>query len=164
MIGGAGPPLRIGVVGGSAADDAHLGMAEAVGAALARAGAVLVCGGRGGVMEAAARGAHEAGGLTVGVLPGADPAAANPWIVLPLATGMGEARNALVVRFSDAVVAVGGAWGTLSEIALARAMDVPVAVLGTPPTAGLDLPAPEGPDAAVAWALDAARRRRSGAE
>ena len=80
---------------------------------------MLVCGGLGGVMEAACRGARSRGGMTVGLLPGTDRDDANGWVVLALPTGLGEARNALVVRAADAVVAIGGGWGTLSEIALA---------------------------------------------
>ena len=105
---------------------AELALAEEVGAAVAEAGAGLVCGGLGGVMEAACRGARSRGGLTVGLLPGIDRDAANGWVVVALPTGLGEARNALVVRAADAVVAVGGGWGTLSEIALALKAGVPV--------------------------------------
>jgi uncharacterized protein (TIGR00725 family) len=90
-----------------------------VGRELASAGAVVVCGGLGGVMEAACRGAREAGGQTVGILPGTDRAAANAFVDIAIPTGLGEARNALVVRAADALIAVGGGYGTLSEIALA---------------------------------------------
>jgi uncharacterized protein (TIGR00725 family) len=90
-----------------------------VGRELAARGAVVVCGGLGGVMEAACRGAKEAGGLTVGILPGTDRAAANAFVDVAIPSGLGEARNALVVRAADALVAVGGGYGTLSEIALA---------------------------------------------
>jgi uncharacterized protein (TIGR00725 family) len=109
----------VAVVGPGEATPADLTAAGAVGSELARAGAVLVCGGLGGVMEAACRGAREAGGTTVGILPGADRAAANPFVDVAIATGLGEARNALVVRSADALVAVGRGYGTLSEIALA---------------------------------------------
>lgn len=143
------------------ADEAVLEQAERVGRGLAAAGAVVLCGGRGGVMEAVARGAARAGGLTVGILPGSDAREANPWILLPLATGLGEARNALVVRSADAVVAVAGSWGTLSEIALARAMGVPVAALGAAPPHGLDLPCFQDPDDAVGWALDVSAAGRA---
>lgn len=111
-------------------------------------------------MEAAARGCRSAGGITVGILPGADPSLANPWIMLPLATGMGEARNALVVRGAEAVLAIGGQWGTLSEIALAAKMGIAVGLLGTPPAQGLDLPSFESAESAVGWALRQARARR----
>jgi len=92
---------------------------------------VLVCGGMGGGMEAACRGAKAEGGTTLGILPGDDRAAANPWVDVAVATGLGEARNALVVRAADAVIAVEGGYGTLSEIALALRAGVPVAGLGT---------------------------------
>jgi len=153
-------PYRVAVIGASEAGEDDLTAARRLGAALARLGAVVLCGGRGGVMEAAARGASEAGGLTVGFLPGTDPSTANPWITLPLSTGLGEARNALVVGSSEAVVAVGGAWGTLSEIALARRMGLDVGTLGRPPAADLGLPSLEDPDRAAAWAVANARRRR----
>lgn len=100
--------------------------AEVVGRELALAGAVLVCGGLGGVMAAACRGASEAGGTTVGILPGPDRDAANDWVTVAIPTGLGELRNGLVIRAADAVIAVGGAYGTLSEIALALKTGVPV--------------------------------------
>jgi uncharacterized protein (TIGR00725 family) len=105
--------------------------AEAVGRVLASHGAVVVCGGLGGAMEAACRGAKEAGGTTVGLLPGGDREAANPFVDVALPTGLGEARNALIVRVVDALVAVGGGYGTLSEIALALRIGKPVVGLGT---------------------------------
>ncbi len=155
-------PLRIAVIGAGNADDADLERARRLGARLAEAGAVVICGGLGGVMEAAARGCVEGGGTTVGLLPGRDDSRANPWIALPLATGMGEARNALVVRVAEAAVAVGGSWGTLSEIALARKMGIPVAILGAPPAQGLGLHHPTDPDEAADWALaQAAEGRRA---
>jgi uncharacterized protein (TIGR00725 family) len=94
-------------------------MAESVGRLVAQRGAALVCGGLGGVMEAACRGARAEGGSTIGILPGLDRSAANPHVQVAIATGLGEARNALVVRAADCLIAVGGAYGTLSEIALA---------------------------------------------
>ena len=111
--------------------DAELAEAELAGAAIAAAGAVLVCGGLGGVMEAACRGARSRGGTTVGLLPGERRDDANGWVQLAIPTGLGEARNALIVRAADAVVAIGGAWGTLSEIALAMRRGVPVVGVGT---------------------------------
>jgi uncharacterized protein (TIGR00725 family) len=90
-----------------------------------------VTGGRGGVMEAASKGAREAGGRTVGILPGVDRRDANPYLDFALASGMGEARNVLVVRAADGVVAVGGEWGTLSEIAFARKAAKPVVAIGS---------------------------------
>lgn len=119
------------VVGAGDAEPGEAAAAEQVGAELARAGAVLVCGGLGGAMEAASRGARRHGGTTVGLLPGLDRAAANAYVDVAVATGLGEARNALVVRASDALVAVGGGFGTLSEIALALRTGVPVVGLDT---------------------------------
>ena len=150
-------PVRISVIGAGDASSSELALAEALGGALGRAGAVVVTGGLGGVMEAASRGCLEAGGLTVGFLPGPDPSQANPWVRIPLATGLGETRNSLVVRAGEAVVAVGGEWGTLSEIALAKKMGREVSVLGDPPC---DLPIPRmktGEEAAE-WALRVAGR------
>jgi uncharacterized protein (TIGR00725 family) len=121
----------IAVVGPGEAGVEQLEVAEDVGAAIAEAGAGLVCGGLGGVMEAACRGARSRGGLTVGLLPGLDREAANGWVVVAVPTGLGEARNALVVRAADAVVAIGGGWGTLSEIALALKTGVPVVGVDT---------------------------------
>ncbi len=118
------------VVGPGRASGDELAVAEAVGSELARRGAVVVCGGLGGAMEAACRGAKEAGGLTVGLLPGSDRSAANPFVDVAVATGLGEARNALVVRAADAVVAVGGGYGTLSEIAFGLKAGKPVVGLG----------------------------------
>jgi hypothetical protein len=119
------------VVGAGAASPDEERVAEAVGRGLADAGAVLVCGGLGGVMEAACRGAKAAGGTTVGILPGSSRADANEHVDVALATGLGEARNALVVRAVDALIAVGGEYGTLSEIALALKARKPVVGLGT---------------------------------
>jgi uncharacterized protein (TIGR00725 family) len=122
------PPPRawIAVVGPGEATAVELERAEEAGSAVAEAGAGLVCGGLGGVMEAACRGARSRGGLTLGLLPGLDRDAANGWVMVAVPTGLGEARNALVVRAADAVVAIGGGWGTLSEIALALKAGVPV--------------------------------------
>jgi len=126
------PVPCIAVVGpGRDAGAAELVAAEEAGAAIAAAGATLVCGGLGGVMEAACRGARSHGGFTLGLLPGDDRTEANGWVVLALATGLGEGRNALIVRAADAVVAIGGGWGTLSEIALALRRGVPVLGVGT---------------------------------
>src|SRR5262249_52357241 len=125
--------------------------AEQVGAGLARAGAVVVCGGLGGVMAAACRGADAAGGLTIAILPGADRTAANEWARVVVPTGMGEMRNVLVVRAADAVIAVGGAYGTLSEVALALKTGLPVVGIDTWPIDGVI--AVDSPGDAVAMAL-----------
>ncbi len=122
----------VAVVGaGGAASPAALSAAEAVGAELAGRGAVVVTGGLGGVMEAACRGARAAGGTTLGLLPGEDRDAANAYVDVAVATGLGELRNGLVVRCADALVAIGGEHGTLSEIALALKAGKPVVGLGT---------------------------------
>jgi len=119
------------VIGSASCDDLVAAQAEAVGREIARRGAVLVCGGRGGVMEAACRGAKAEGGTTVGILPGPDRGAANPYVDVPIVTGLGEARNAVVVRAADAVIAISGGYGTLSEIGLALKMGRPVVGLDT---------------------------------
>ena len=108
-----------------------LDAAEEVGRRLAEAGITVVCGGLGGVMEAASRGAAAAGGEVVGIVPSADPADANPHCTHVVATGIGHARNLAVVASGDAVVAIGGEWGTLSEIAFARRLGRTVIALGT---------------------------------
>ncbi|MDQ4097681.1 MAG: TIGR00725 family protein [Actinomycetota bacterium] len=119
------------VVGGSAAGAGAERAAEEVGRELGRNGAVVVCGGLGGVMAAACRGAKAEGATTVGILPGDDRRAANQWVDIAIPTGMGEARNALVVRTADALIAVGGEFGTLSEIALALKLGKPVVGIAT---------------------------------
>jgi uncharacterized protein (TIGR00725 family) len=121
----------VAVVGPSQASGEETIAAEAVGRGLAAAGVTLVCGGLGGVMAAACRGAAGNGGVTIGILPGVDRTAANEWVKVALPTGLGELRNGLVVRAADAVIAVGGAYGTLSEIALALRMGVPVIGVNT---------------------------------
>lgn len=121
----------VAVAGPGRCDSDTAALAEAVGRELGERGAVLVCGGLGGVMEAACRGAKAAGGTTLGILPGTDRAAANRWVDIAIPTGLGEARNTLVVRAADALVAVGGEFGTLSEIAFALKTGVAVVGLGT---------------------------------
>jgi uncharacterized protein (TIGR00725 family) len=121
----------VAVVGAGRARPDELALAEAVGERLAARDAVVVCGGLGGVMEAACRGAKSGGGTTLGILPGATRADGNAWLDTAVATGLGEARNALVVRAADAVIAVGGEYGTLSEIALALKTGKPVVGIGT---------------------------------
>lgn len=153
-------PPRVAVCGSGAHDPALEAVAEEVGRRLGEAGAVLVCGGLGGVMGAAARGAAAASGISIGLLPGADAAAAAPDILIPLPTGMGEARNVLVARTAGAVIAIGGEWGTLSEVAFARKIGVPVVLLHPAPLTGsLSLPTAATAEEAVEWALDQARRR-----
>ena len=119
------------VVGAGRATAEQEAVAEEIGRELARAGALVVCGGLGGVMEAACRGAKAGGGATLGILPGLDRTQANPFVDVPVPTGLGEARNALVVRAADALVAVGGEYGTLSEVALALKTGKRVVSLGS---------------------------------
>jgi uncharacterized protein (TIGR00725 family) len=120
-------PIRyVAVVGASAATAEEEAIATDVGRLLAEAGVIVVTGGLGGVMAAACRGARDAGGRTVGLLPGDDRSEANPWVDVAIPTGMGEARNALVARATDALIAVGGEFGTLSEIAIALKLGRPV--------------------------------------
>jgi hypothetical protein len=122
----------IGVIGTSECGAELCGLAREVGRLIAQRGAALVCGGLGGVMEAAARGAKEAGGLTLGILPGDERREANAYIDLAIPTGMGEGRNFLVVRSAEALIAIGGGHGTLSEIALALKTGKRVIGLKTP--------------------------------
>ncbi len=124
-------PLRVSVAGSGNASAREVSLAEETGKLLARRGAILICGGLGGVMEAACRGASRAGGITVGILPGSSADSANPHVLIPIPTGLGEARNALVAGACDALIAVGGRLGTLSEIALALRSGTPVVGLET---------------------------------
>lgn len=128
----------VAVVGPGAATEEQERLAEVIGRGLAERGAILVCGGLGGVMAAACRGASSAGGTSVGVLPGSDRRAANEWVDVTLPTGLGELRNGLVVRAADVVIAVGGGHGTLSEIALALKADLPVIGVDTWDLDGVD--------------------------
>ena len=122
---------HVAVVGPSEATAAELALAEEVGAQLVDLGAAVVTGGLGGVMEAACRGAKSRRGLTIGLLPGLDRSEANGWVDVAIATGLGELRNGLIVRTSDALVAIGGSPGTLSEIGFALRTGRPVIGLGT---------------------------------
>jgi uncharacterized protein (TIGR00725 family) len=124
-------PISISVIGGGDCSPQDAAIAEQVGAALAERGVTLICGGLGGVMEAACKGARSRGGFTVGLLPGNDVSMANRWVSLPIATGVGQARNIAVVRSSAAVIAIGGAHGTLTEIAFALDSGIPVVGVGT---------------------------------
>jgi uncharacterized protein (TIGR00725 family) len=121
----------IGVIGGGEVSPEVAAVAEEVGREIARRGMVLVCGGLGGVMEAACRGADEEGGMTVGILPGDSRRAANPHVKIPIVTGMGHARNVAVVKSSQAVIAIDGSYGTLSEIGHALQNGIPVIGIGT---------------------------------
>lgn len=123
------PKKQIGVIGAGTCDDYVKSFAEKVGKEIAKRDAVLLCGGLGGVMEAAAYGAKQEGGTTLGILPGTSRADANPWIDITVLSGMGQARNVLIAQSSDALIAVNGEYGTLSEIALGLKIGKPVIVL-----------------------------------
>jgi uncharacterized protein (TIGR00725 family) len=145
----------IAVVGASQATEDDVADAQAVGRLLGAAGAVVVCGGRGGVMAAASRGAASAGGTVVGMLPGDDRSDANEWVSVAIPTGLGELRNGLIVRSADAMVAVGGSYGTLSEVALGLQAGLKVYGLHTWDIDGIE--AVTTPEDAVEKALSAAR-------
>jgi len=121
----------IAVIGGSQASRKEIRLAEEVGSELAKKGATLVCGGLGGVMEAACRGASSEGGTTIGILPGENRREANNYVQIPIVTGMGYARNVAVVKSAQAVIAIGGSYGTLSEIGHALQSGIPVIGLET---------------------------------
>ncbi|UGS37520.1 TIGR00725 family protein [Capillimicrobium parvum] len=150
------PYIAICGPGDDAAGPALLAAAHAAGRTLARAGAIVVTGGLGGAMAAACRGAAQEGGTTLGLLPGSDRRAANEWVTVAVATGMGELRNGLVVRSADAVIAILGGWGTLSEVALAAKLGRPVIGIGPWQLDGIEL-APDG-ERAAARALELAGR------
>jgi hypothetical protein len=162
MVAGSEPPepagrtMHIAVVGASRPTDAQAVAAELIGTGLARAGAIVITGGGPGVMAAASKGAAAAGGTVVGILPGTDRAAANRWVGVALVTGLGELRNGLIVRSADALLAVGGAYGTLSEVALALATGVPVIGYDTWDIPGIEVA--DSPEQAVAMALERAAR------
>ncbi len=143
----------IGVIGASQPSPEGLRMAETVGREIAMRGAVLVCGGLGGVMEAAAKGAVEAGGEVIGILPGPDKMSANPYVTLAIPTNMGHARNVVIAHTAEALIAVEGEYGTLSEAAIACKLCKPVFVLpGGPQIAGTVSVA--SPESAVALAFE----------
>ena len=123
--------MIIAVIGNASCSTEEAELAEAVGEELAQQGATVICGGLGGVMEAVCRGAKSKGGLTVGVLPGEDSSMANPYVDIPIVTGVGYARNMAVVKSAQGVIAIGGNYGTLSEIAYALKRDIPVIGLNT---------------------------------
>jgi uncharacterized protein (TIGR00725 family) len=147
----------VAVIGPSDATSQESRAAEEIGRGLADAGVVLVSGGLGGVMSAACHGASDARGTTVGLLPGTDRNSANEWVQVAIPTGLGELRNGLVIRAADAVIAVGGAYGTLSEIALALRAGVPVIGLNTWEIEGVERV--ESAGAAVSRAVDRAAGR-----
>ena len=123
--------MIIAVIGDSFCPAEEAKLAEAVGEQLAQRGVTIICGGLGGVMEGVCRGAKAKGGLTIGILPGEDPNTANQWVDIPIATGVGYGRNMAVVKSAQAVIAIGGNYGTLSEIAYALKSGIPVIGLNT---------------------------------
>jgi len=123
--------IRIGIIGGAKPDKKSRALAFTVGQLIAEKGAIVVCGGLSGVMEAASKGAKQAGGLTIGILPGNSPGDANPYIDIPIATGMGYSRNSLVAMNSDILIAIDGQYGTLTEIAYGNIYRKKVIGLGT---------------------------------
>jgi uncharacterized protein (TIGR00725 family) len=160
--------IYVAVIGpGDGATAEQADTARQVGSLLAAHSAIVVCGGLGGVMAAACEGASQRGGLTVGILPGRDRAAGNPHLSVALPTGLGEVRNGLVVGAADAVIAIGGSWGTLSEIAFAMRAGKPTIVVGgwqvsdpADPAAGDLCPTAPSPEHAVEAALRLARLAR----
>ena len=156
--------MIIGVIGGEACSDAEGETAYAVGRELAARGHTLVCGGRGGVMREACRGARSQDGVTVGILPGDDRSDMNEFVTTPIVTGIGFARNTIIARTAEALVAVGGRYGTLSEIAFALIAGKPVVTMGS-----WDLTLPDGATAPLvacddaSAALDACERLAAGA-
>lgn len=121
----------IGVIGASQPPEELLTLAEKVGEEIAKRGGVLICGGMGGVMEWACKGAKKQGGITVGILPSMSRESANPYVDIPIVTGMGYARNIIVVLSSQAIIAIGGAYGTLTELAFALHFNIPLVGIRT---------------------------------
>ncbi|MFC6905324.1 TIGR00725 family protein [Halalkalicoccus tibetensis] len=145
--------MRVSVIGGGTVGDEDTEVAYRVGELLGERGHTLVCGGRTGVMEAACRGAKEAGGETIGILPSTDPNEANDYVDVPIATGIGNARNVLVALNGEGVIAIDGKYGTLSEIAHALDFGRPVAGIASHDVAGVEAVA--SPEAAVGYVEEA---------
>ena len=148
----------IGVIGAGRCDSELYALAQDVGNRLAQQGYGLICGGLGGVMAAACKGAKQAAGLTVGILPGSDAAAANPWVDVVIPTGLGEARNLIIVRSAIALIAIAGEYGTLSEIAFSLKLQKPLIGLRTwqpirPGAIAPDFPLAESAEEAVQWVI-----------
>ncbi|UCD34278.1 MAG: TIGR00725 family protein [Nitrospiraceae bacterium] len=148
--------MIISVIGAGSCDREIYGIAEEVGRLAAEKKAIIITGGLGGVMEAASKGASRAGGITVGILPGFDRREANPYVSVPVATGLSHARNVIVARSADAVIAVSGEYGTLSEIAIALKLGKPVIALHSWDTISGVIRA-DSPEEAVRRAFELAR-------
>jgi uncharacterized protein (TIGR00725 family) len=146
------PRRYVAVCGASEASEVQLSAAREVGKLLAQAGAVIINGGLGGVSSAVSEGAAAAGGVVIGILPDAHRAGANPYLTIALPSGMGQARNVLIVTAAQSVIAIGGGWGTLSEIAVAKRLGRPVVTLDSWPISGLD--SVSTPEEAVRKALE----------
>jgi uncharacterized protein (TIGR00725 family) len=146
----------IGIIGESQASDEEFSVAQEVGAEIAKRGGIIVCGGLGGVMEAACRGAKSEHGLTVGIIPGLSRYEANRYVDIPIVTGMSHARNIIVVRTSDAIIAIGGSYGTLSEIAFALKLGIPIVGIRTWDVSS-EIKRVSNPKEAVDMAFDLAR-------
>jgi hypothetical protein len=159
-LSGPALPAIIAVCGAGQCDAKTAALAEAVGREIGRRGLMLACGGLGGVMEASARGAKQAGGMTLGILPGMSKLEANPWIDVPVVTGLAEGRNLILVRTADAVIALPGEYGTLSEIALALKIGKPVIGLQTWEVAPDVIPAQDAVEAVDKAVAACGSRRR----
>jgi uncharacterized protein (TIGR00725 family) len=146
-------PLQLAVIGAADCDEDSFDAALEVGRLLAEAGCTVLTGGLSGVMEAASRGASDAGGTVVGILPGADASAANDWVQTVIATGCGDARNAMLINSADGVIAIGGSWGTLSELAFALKRELPIIGIGSFEEQ-LPIERASTPLFAVAWMFD----------
>ncbi|MEN3045573.1 MAG: TIGR00725 family protein [Candidatus Hydrothermales bacterium] len=142
-----------GVIGGSTCSEEIYEIAYKIGKNIAKSGNLLICGGLGGVMEAACRGAYEEGGLTIGILPGNSKEEANKWVKLPIVTGMGEARNVIIVKSSDVVIAIDGEYGTLMELALCGKFNKPLVKVKVPWNIDIGIKA-DDPSTAVQIALE----------
>jgi uncharacterized protein (TIGR00725 family) len=153
--------IVIGVIGAGEAAQEERVTAFDVGSEIARRNCILICGGMGGVMEAACRGAKSEGGLTIGVIPGDSKKEANPYVDIPVVTGMGHGRNIIVVRSSDALIAIGGSFGTLSEIAFALRLEIPVIGIKTWDVSS-EIKQAENPEEAVEMAIGLAGHRSPG--
>ncbi len=153
--------LTIAVCGAGQTDKAQAATAEAVGRAVAKQGARVICGGLGGVMAAACRGAKSAGGTTIGILPGLDPRDANEWVDIPIVTGLAEGRNLLIIYNANGIIALPGGNGTLSEIAFALKTNTPVIDFGGWNVPGM-IPATDSPKAVVTQLLKKIESRGGG--
>ena len=151
--------MIIGVIGGGKCTAEIYGLAFEVGAEIARHNKTLICGGLGGVMESVCKGAKSENGLTIGVLPGKLKGEANQWVDIPIVTGMGVARNVIIVRTADSIIAIDGSYGTLSELAIASNLGVPIVGLKTWEVAELPIKRVNTPKEAVKLAIKLADER-----